>query len=64
MQEPPDDNPAPVLQPTPPVRSLVAGKSATDPAAALSQAQVLQQAALAGQAQPLLKGKKLGLLCE
>jgi ornithine carbamoyltransferase len=60
VQEPPDDNPDAVLLTTPPPR----GPFAADPAAVRSQAQALHQAALAGQAQPLLKGKKLGLLCE
>ncbi len=60
MQEPPDENPDPVLLTTAPTRS----PAATDPNAARSQAQALHQAALAGEAQPLLKGKKLGLLCE
>lgn len=60
MQEPPDDNPATVLLTTAPHRSL----GAADPVAVHSQARALQQAALAGHAQPLLKGKKLGLLCE
>lgn len=57
-----------MLLPTAPTHSLVAthpvANPATDPAAVLAQAQVLHQAALDGQAQLLLKGKKHGLLCE
>lgn len=57
-----------MLLPTAPTSNLVAthpvANPATDPAAVLGQAQVLHQAALDGQAQPLLKGKKHGLLCE
>lgn len=60
MQEPPDDHSDPVLLTSAPNHR----PAAADPGALRSQALVLQQAALAGQAQPLLKGKKLGLLCE
>ncbi len=37
---------------------------AAEPGSVRAQAQALRQAALAGEAPPLLKGKKLGLLCE
>jgi ornithine carbamoyltransferase len=60
VQEPPDNNPDPVLLTPVPTRRPIAA----DPVAVRSQAQVLHQAALAGEAQPLLRGKKLGLLCE
>ena len=43
---------------------LVTAPPRAEPGSVRAQAQALLEAARAGQAQPLLKGRKLGLLCE